>query len=37
MNRTLRLPAPVFGEALRLTAVLGCAMALIAAGRFLPF
>jgi hypothetical protein len=37
MHRTLRLSIPDLGEALRFTAVVGCAIALIAAGRFLPF
>jgi hypothetical protein len=33
----LRQPARLMEEALRFTAVLGCATALITAGRFLPF
>jgi hypothetical protein len=37
MIQALRHPARLMEEALRFTAVLGCATALIAAGRFLPF
>jgi hypothetical protein len=37
MVQTVRHPALLLQEALRFTAVLGCATALIAAGRFLPY
>lgn len=37
MGIILRLSPALFEEALRFAVVLGCATALIAAGRFLPF
>jgi hypothetical protein len=36
MVHALRHPALLIGESLRFAAVIGCATALIAAGRFLP-
>jgi len=37
MVQTLRNPALMLEEALRFAVVIGCAVALIGAGRFVPF
>lgn|GEM_PF-1240108 len=37
MVQVLRRPAVLIGQALHFAAVLGCAAALIGAGRFVPF